>query len=74
MLKEAGLEVNAEKTVCFMFRHQSTGQNRYTRIANKSFQNVANFKSFRKNVTNKNCVHKEIMSRLNSGNACYEAV
>jgi hypothetical protein len=31
-------------------------------------------KIFEKTVTNQNCIHEEIKSRLNSGNACYHGV
>jgi hypothetical protein len=40
--KEAGLEINAEKTKYMLLsRHQNAGQNHDTEIANSSFQNVA---------------------------------
>jgi hypothetical protein len=43
--KEVVLEVNADKTkYMFMSRHQTAGQNHYTEVANKSFENVAKFK------------------------------
>jgi hypothetical protein len=43
--KEVSLEVNVEKTECmFMSRYQTTGQNLYIKVANKSFENVAMFK------------------------------
>jgi hypothetical protein len=49
--------------VCFetTFRRKS----QFT-LANKVFENVANFKYFGTTVTNKSCVHEEIKSRLNS--------
>jgi len=37
---------------------------------NKSLENVAKFKHFETAVTNQNCIHEEIKSGLNSGNAC----
>jgi hypothetical protein len=46
--KEIGLEVNSEKTkYMFMSRHQTAGQSNYTRISNKSFEKVAEFKYLR---------------------------
>jgi hypothetical protein len=42
---EVGVEVNAEKTKYMLLsRHQNAGKNHITKIANKSFENVAQFK------------------------------
>jgi hypothetical protein len=57
-----------------MSRHQTVGQNNYIRVANKSFEKVAKFKYLGTTSTGQNCIHEEIRSRLNSGNACYHAV
>jgi hypothetical protein len=57
-----------------MSRHQTPGQDKYTDVANKFFENVAKIKYLGMTITNKNCIHKKIKSRLNSGNACYHAV
>jgi hypothetical protein len=43
--KEIDLEVNAEKTkYMFLSRHHNAGQNHNTEIANRSFENIAQFK------------------------------
>jgi hypothetical protein len=40
--KEVGLDVNAEKTKYILLsRHQNAGQNRNTKMADRSFENVA---------------------------------
>jgi hypothetical protein len=58
----------------FMSRHQTAGQSNYIRVANKSFQKVAKFKYLESALMDQNCIHEEIRSRLNSGNACYHTV
>jgi hypothetical protein len=73
--KEIGLEVNSEKTkYMFMSCHQTAGQSNYIRVGNKSVEKVSKFKYLGSTLTNQNCIHEEIRSRLNSGNACYHAV
>jgi hypothetical protein len=73
--KEVGLEINIEKTKYMLIScHQNVGQNRDIKIANKSFENVSQFKYLRKTVTNQNLIQEEIKRRLNSGNACYHSV
>jgi hypothetical protein len=57
-----------------MSRRQTTGQNHYINVGNKSFENVAKSKYLETMLTNQNCIHEEIRSRLNSVNACYHAV
>jgi hypothetical protein len=72
--KEAGLEVN-EKTKCMLLsHHQSVGQNRDMKTANRSFENVSQFKYLWMTVTNQNLIQEEMKRRLNSGNARYHSV
>jgi hypothetical protein len=73
--KEVGLEINAEKTkYMFLSCHQNVGQNRDIKIANRSFENVSQFKYLGTTVTNRNLMHEEIKRGLSSGNACYHSV
>jgi hypothetical protein len=73
--KEVGVEMNLEKTeYMLMSCRQKTGQKHSIKIANRSFEDVARFKYLGTTLTDQNCVHEEINSRLNSGNACYHSV
>jgi glycerol-3-phosphate O-acyltransferase len=73
--KEVGLEVNTEKTKYILVsRCQKAGQRRSIKIGNRSFESVATFKYLGTTLTDQNCIHEEIKSRLNSGNACYRSV
>jgi hypothetical protein len=59
--KEVGLEINVEKTkYMFLSRHQNAGQNRDIKIANRSFENVSQFKYLGTTVTNKNSIQEEV--------------
>jgi hypothetical protein len=59
-LIEVGLEINAEKTKYMLLsRHQNVGQNRDIKTANRSFENVSQFKYLGTAVKNKNCIHEE---------------
>ena len=68
--KETGLEVNAEKTkYLVMFWDQNAGKNHNIKTGNKIFERVAQCKYLGTILTNQNCIHKEIKSRLgNAGN------
>jgi hypothetical protein len=72
---EVSLEINAEKTKCIIIScHPNSGQKQDLRIADESFENVAELKYLGTTLTNQNDIHDEIKSRLNSGNACYHSV
>jgi hypothetical protein len=50
---EVGLEVNAEKTKYMLpSHHQSAGQNHEIKIANRCFENVAQFRYLGTTITN----------------------
>jgi hypothetical protein len=72
--KEVGLEVNSEKTKYMLMSLKKAGQKHSIKIANRPFEGVAKFKYLGTTLTDKNCMQKEIKSRLNSGNACYHSV
>jgi hypothetical protein len=73
--KEVGLEINVEKTKYMLLSHQqNVGQNQDIKIANRSFENVSQFRYLGTTVTNQSLIQKEIKRRLKSGNACYHLV
>jgi hypothetical protein len=53
--------------------HQIAGQNHDLNIANRYFENVAQFRYLGMTVTNQNIIEEEFRRRLNSGNACYHS-
>jgi hypothetical protein len=63
--KEIGLEINVDKTKYMrLSRHQNVAQNRDMKIANRSFENVSQFKYLWTTVTNQNLILEEIKRRL----------
>jgi sorting nexin-29 len=73
--KKVGLEVNPEKTKYMLLSIcQKAGQKQSIKEGNRFFENVAKFKHLGTTPTDQNCIHEEIKSRLNSGNACYHSV
>jgi hypothetical protein len=56
-----------------MSRSQKTGQKYSIKTANRSFEDVEKFKYLGTTLRDQNCMHKEIKSRLNLGNACYHS-
>jgi retron-type reverse transcriptase len=61
--KEVGLEINVERTKytrMLLSRQQNVGQNRDIKIANRSFENVSQFKYLGTTLTNKNLIQEEI--------------
>jgi hypothetical protein len=55
-------------------RHQNAGKIHEIKIANRCFENVAQFGYLETTISNPDLIQKEIMKRLNSGIACYYSV
>jgi hypothetical protein len=73
--KKIGLKVNPEKTkYMLMSRSQMIVQNHSMKIVNGPFEDVEKLKYLGTTLTDQNCMHEEINSRLNSRNACYHFV
>jgi hypothetical protein len=73
--KEVGLEVNVEKTKhMLMSRHQNAGQDRKIKIANTSFENVAQFNYSDTIVKNQNLIQEGVKRRLHLDKTCYHSV
>jgi hypothetical protein len=71
---EVGPEVNTEKTKYMLLsRHQNAGENRDIKIANKCFENVAQFRHLGTTIANQNLIQEEIKRKLNSGITCYHS-
>jgi hypothetical protein len=59
------VEVNAERTkYVLLSHHQNAGNNHDIKAANRSFENVAQFKYLGTTVTNKNSIQKEMKRSL----------
>jgi hypothetical protein len=54
--------------------HQNAEKNYDIKIANLSFENIAQFKYLVMTETNQNSIQEEIKNRLNLGSACYHSV
>jgi hypothetical protein len=54
--------------------HQNARKIHNIKITNKDLEKVAKSRYSTLIGTNENYIHKEIKSRLNSGNACYHAI
>jgi hypothetical protein len=50
------------------------GQRHSIKIANRCFADVAKFVYLGTTLTDQNCMHEEVKSRLHLGNACYHLV
>jgi hypothetical protein len=73
--KEAGLGINIRKIKYMLLsRQQNVGQNRDMNIANRSFENVSQFKCLGTTVTNQNLIKENLKRRENSVNAFYHSV
>jgi hypothetical protein len=71
--KEVGQEINVEKIKYMLLSfYLNVGQNQNIKIANRSFENMSQFKYA--TVTIQNLIQEEIKRILNSGNACYHSV
>jgi hypothetical protein len=60
--KEVGLKINVEKTkyeYMLLSRHQNIGRDRDIKKANRSFENVSQFKYLGTTVTNENLIQEE---------------
>ena len=61
-------------TKLVMSREHHPGKNHTINIGNKPFERVEDFKYLGTTLANQNSIHKEIKSRLKSGNAYHNSV
>jgi hypothetical protein len=54
--------------------HQNARQNHNVKIANRSIENVAQFKYLGTRITSQSFIQDTVKRRLNLGNACYHSV
>jgi hypothetical protein len=54
--------------------HQNAGQNYNIKIANRCFENVAQFRYLGMTITDQNLIQEKIKRRLNMSNTCYHSV
>jgi hypothetical protein len=66
--------VNPEKTKCMLMSHNQKIEQKHIKIAIRFLEDVTKFRYLGTTLTDKNCMHEEITSKLNSGNACYHSV
>jgi ribosomal protein S2 len=67
--------VITEKTKYMLLsHHENVGQNHDIKIANRCFENVAQFRYLGMTLTNQNLLQEEIKRKLNLGNACYNSI
>jgi hypothetical protein len=55
-------------------RHPNTGQNRDIKIADRTFENVSQFRYLGTTVTNQNFIQENIKGELNPSSDCYHSV
>jgi hypothetical protein len=53
---------------------QKAWQRQSVKIGNRSFKDVAKFRYLVTTLTDQNCIHEEVKSRLNLRKACYHSV
>jgi hypothetical protein len=70
--KEVGLEVNTEKSKHMLLsRHQNVGPNHDIKIANRCFENVAQFRYLGTTITNQNLIQEERPPLWSSGQSSW---
>jgi hypothetical protein len=73
--KEVGIVVKTGETKYMSLSHrQNAVENHDIKIADRYFENMAQFRYLGATVTDKNLIQEEIKRRLNEGNACYHSV